>query len=136
MPAFHKKRVEYDRDDMGHSTEQLLAGWKPGALRDVWHDLTRLTLHIANKTLFGLEVKDVTNSLGSMITELRGDAPTIEQLARLPQLRHHAGGAPGAGGQRDLLQPYVTHRVPELYADASRFCPERWETLERSPPWR
>jgi cytochrome P450 len=69
MPAFHKKRVEDYRDDMVRFTEAMLAEWKAGEVRDVWRDMTRLTLQIANKTLFGLEPKDNARSIGEMITQ-------------------------------------------------------------------
>jgi cytochrome P450 len=71
MPAFHKKRVESYRDDMVRLTEKMLESWTPGSTRDVRKEMTRLTLHIANKTLFGAqgaaESSEATNSIGGMI---------------------------------------------------------------------
>lgn len=34
--------------------------------------------------------------------------------------------------QRVYLSPFLTNRLPELYPDADRFRPERWETLKPS----
>lgn len=84
--------------------------------------------------------------------ELRGDAPTVEQLGRLPlldrvvkesmrllppapvQMRY--SGAPFQFGQYAIpggasvtLSAYVTHRLPELYPDPLVFNPARWETF-------
>ena len=40
----------------------MLAGWRPGELRDVHADMMALTLRIAAKTLFNAEVdKDVAD---------------------------------------------------------------------------
>src|SRR5262249_21002972 len=49
MPAFHKKRVESYRDEMVAYTERMLDGFALGEARDLWRDMTRLTLYIANK---------------------------------------------------------------------------------------
>ena len=32
-----------------------------------------------------------------------------------------------------VFSPLVTHRLPEVYADANQFLPERWESLAPSP---
>lgn len=53
MPAFHKTRIEGYRDDMARITEETLARYRPGQLRDVHADMTELTLRVATKTLFG-----------------------------------------------------------------------------------
>jgi cytochrome P450 len=31
------------------------------------------------------------------------------------------------------INPYITHRLPELYPEPRAFKPERWETLDASP---
>jgi cytochrome P450 len=271
MPAFHKKRVESYRDEMVAYTERMLEGWPPGATRDLRQEMTRLTLYIANRTLFGSDVKDVTDSIGSMIGayldlsispltrirvnrpftpygklarlagrldadirsliaarraeggerpdmlsmmiaatdeegnrldeaelvghtttlfiaghetsanglawtlfllsqhprvlddleaeltgELRGAAPTLDQLGRLPLLDRvikeslrlfppasmlgRVARAPATvaslevpAGTEIFYSPYVTHRIPELYRDPGRFDPGRWEALDPSP---
>jgi cytochrome P450 len=84
---------------------------------------------------------------------LHGDAPTVEQLGQLPllervvkeslrllppapfQMRHSS--APFQLGPYEApayatvtISSYITHRLPEIYADPLRFRPARWETLE------
>jgi cytochrome P450 len=84
---------------------------------------------------------------------LHGDAPTVEQLGRLPllervikesmrllppapfQMRHSA--APFQFGPYEApayatvtISSYITHRLPEIYPDPLRFHPARWETLD------
>jgi cytochrome P450 len=56
MPAFHKTRLDAYRDDMARLTTEIVDGYEPGEIRDVHADLTRLTLRIATKTLFGEDV--------------------------------------------------------------------------------
>lgn len=56
MPAFHKTRLDAYRDDMVALVDEVLADWRPGEVRDVLADMTRLTLRIATKTLFGEDV--------------------------------------------------------------------------------
>jgi cytochrome P450 len=53
LPAFQKQRIDAYRDDMVALTHAALAGWREGETRDVHADMTRLTLEIATKTLFG-----------------------------------------------------------------------------------
>ncbi|HCI79631.1 MAG TPA: cytochrome P450, partial [Ktedonobacter sp.] len=43
------------------------------------------------------------------------------------------GGYELAAGTTILYSEFITHRMPELYAEPNRFQPERWLTLERSP---
>ena len=38
-----------------------------------------------------------------------------------------------ARGDRVILSHYVTHHLPELYANPERFDPERWLSLKRGP---
>lgn len=86
---------------------------------------------------------------------LRGAAPTLEQLGRLPLLegviKESLRLLPPAGlGMRVTGEPaelggyalpkdttviyseFITHRLPELYPEPERFKPERWATTNRS----
>lgn len=81
---------------------------------------------------------------------LGGDAPTAEQLGRLPLLDRvvkeslrllppityaprataapcELGGYALPQGSMVIYSQYVTHRLPELYPAPTRFLPERWE---------
>ncbi|NWF68997.1 MAG: cytochrome P450 [Chloroflexi bacterium] len=79
MPAFHKKHIEGYRDDMVALTERMLAGWQVGSVRDMKHDMHELTMHVANKTLFGLDT--VEGNLGELIA--RWLAQIVNPLGRL-----------------------------------------------------
>lgn len=67
MPAFHKKRIEAYRDDIAALTYQMLEGWTHGSDRDVHQDMMELTLQIACKTLFGVDVHNSQYNIGAGI---------------------------------------------------------------------
>jgi cytochrome P450 len=56
QPAFTRGRLAQYGTDMVGAAERLLAGWRDGETRDLHTEMTRLTLEIAAKTLFGAEV--------------------------------------------------------------------------------
>lgn len=109
-------------------------------------------------TLFLLDQHpDVLADLHDELTgELRGDAPAVEQLGRLPLLDRvvkeslrlmppasvlvRMSTAPFQLGCYELpanttifLSPFITHRMPDLFPAPQAFKPERWEELEPSP---
>jgi cytochrome P450 len=88
--------------------------------------------------------------------ELRGEAPTLAQLDRLPLLdrvvRESMRALPASSySQRINVEPvelaplrlspgtlvvfsqFITHHLPELFPEPYRFRPERWESIEPSP---
>jgi cytochrome P450 len=96
---------------------------------------------------------DVLDELHSV---LRGGQPTLEQATRLPLLervikeglrlmpiwavfRRYAARACRLGpfdlakGSRVIISPYITHRLPSIFADPNRFMPERWEKPDLRP---
>lgn len=108
-------------------------------------------------TLFLLDQHpDVLADLHDELTgELRGDAPTVEQLERLPLLdrvvKESLRLMPPASvlvrvsteafqlGCYELpanttifLSPFITHRMPDLFTAPQAFKPERWEGSEPS----
>jgi len=87
---------------------------------------------------------------------LRGAPPTLHQLNQLPLLEgvikesmrlippvlwgvrysvddFEIGGYQHQKGSSVLYSSYVTHHMPELYADPQMFNPYRWETIKPSP---
>ena len=70
MPAFHRKQVEGYRDDMVAFTRQALDGWRPGHTLDVAREIGHLTLRIACRTLFGLDVSDGAPELRRLVNRL------------------------------------------------------------------
>jgi cytochrome P450 len=56
QPAFHHDHIQFYTRTMMESTARMLATWRDGEERDVHHDMTRLTLDIVAKVLFGDEI--------------------------------------------------------------------------------
>ena len=69
MPAFHRKQVEGYRDDMVAFTRQALDGWRAGQSLDVAR-IGHLTLRIACRTLFGLDISDGAPELRRLVNRL------------------------------------------------------------------
>jgi cytochrome P450 len=69
MPAFHKKRIESYRDTMVAIAEQEIARLRPGQLLDIGAFMRHLTLRIAVKTLFGVELNDEVGRVGHVMFE-------------------------------------------------------------------
>lgn len=88
--------------------------------------------------------------------ELGQRAPTVEDLPRLTFLDNvikeslrllppapigmrvasapaELGGYPVPQGATIIYSEFITHRLPEIYAQPDRFQPERWATLHPSP---
>lgn len=70
MPAFHKKQIETYCDDMLAITERVLSRWRVGEQRNVQKDMTRLSLYIAGKTLFGEDESEVENKMGATLERM------------------------------------------------------------------
>lgn len=56
QPAFHRDHVLAYTRTMAESTARMLATWQDGEERDVHQDMTRLTMDIVAKVLFGEEI--------------------------------------------------------------------------------
>ncbi|QBD79859.1 cytochrome P450 [Ktedonosporobacter rubrisoli] len=106
--------------------------------------------------LLGQHPQIFADLLDELEATLHGEAPTLEQLGQLPQLDRVIKESlrlmgPATIGQRRVIAPsyelggytlprdatviysqFITHRMPELYAEPERFLPERWSTLKRT----
>jgi cytochrome P450 len=116
------------------------------------------TAHTLTWTLFLLAQHPiVANELfDELHGTLRGDAPRLDQLDQLPVLdrvikesmralpsssySQRIAAEPVALGQLDLrpgtlviFSQFITHHLPEIFAEPYRFRPERWVTLDPSP---
>lgn len=141
-------------DDADALTEDELVG-QLFILFLAGHDTTRAALAW---TLFLLvqHPRVLGDVLDELHGELRGAAPTPESLARLPLLERvikeslrllppapftgRVTARPTALAGVELpartevfISPYVLHRDPDVWPQAQRFRPERWETITPSP---
>jgi cytochrome P450 len=132
-----------DGDLVGHMVTLLVAGHETTASALTW-TLFLLALHPE-------VLADVEDELDGV---LHGGAPSVEDLAKLPLLGNvitesmrilppvsissRVSTRAFSLGRYQLpeetfltFSPYVTHRIPSLYADAQRFVPRRWESVSR-----
>ena len=70
QPAFHHGLLPAYGRAVGELTEQMLAGWQPGQPREILRDITRLTLEVIGRTLFGVEIGTVSDEIGAIMTTL------------------------------------------------------------------
>jgi cytochrome P450 len=66
LPAFQKKRIESYSRDMAELTRQTLDAWAPGQRLDFAKAMQQLTLRIACKVLFGLELNESQTRVGEL----------------------------------------------------------------------
>jgi cytochrome P450 len=74
QPAFHRARIAAYATTMLEYADAMLAEWRDGEVRDIYEDMTRLTLRVVGKTLFDTdlsrEATDVGDALGNALREL------------------------------------------------------------------
>ena len=68
QPAFHRVRIAAYGELMVAATQRMLAGWRPGEQRDLFQDMTRLTLAIVAKALFNADVEGDAAAVGKALT--------------------------------------------------------------------
>lgn len=95
MPAFHYQRIIHYSEIMVEETQRLLTDWQSGQQRDIHHDMTRLTMNIVMRTLFGADVFGATSDLGKAITdsiEYLNDETLLEPKEAIETLNRMIGG--------------------------------------------
>ena len=71
QPAFRHKRIQSYAEVMVHYTEDMLAGWQSGQIRQIDDDMMRLTMFIVSKTLFDADVSETAETAGEAIHTLQ-----------------------------------------------------------------
>jgi len=87
LPAFHRKRVESYHDTMVAYTRRLLDSWRPGEQVNMLSEMQRLTISIAAKTLFNVEISERTEELGKAFTTALEQANDYWVWRSIPFLR-------------------------------------------------
>src|SRR5260221_8754857 len=110
MPAFHKKQIESYRDDMALLTQQMLDNWQVGQRLDIQDEMSRLSLRIAGKSLFGNADSHVGALLQQMIRVLLRPTPAI--LGQdIPGLPLHRAMDASEQADRELRQQMAFKRA-------------------------
>jgi len=102
-PAFHSHRIVGYADTMVDIARRVSATWRDGQELDVHHEMTRLSLAVVAKTLFGVDALDRADAVAtSFDTVFRQMVRQLKYPVRLPL------GVPTPGNLR------VLHAVAEI----------------------
>lgn len=63
-PAFHPDRIAAYGAVMAAYADRQVAAWRDGEVRDIHHDMMRITMEIVSKTLFDVEVEEDVDEIG------------------------------------------------------------------------
>jgi cytochrome P450 len=85
QPAFHRKRMAAYGEVMAAFTERSLEGWRDGQTIDVHAEMTRLTLEIVAKCLFGADVGAEAKDVGRAMKLALEDFSSQRRLIRIPK---------------------------------------------------
>lgn len=86
QPAFGRERIAAYAPGMVELSDRLTATWRDGQTRDVYADMTRLTLEIISRAMFGANVGEQALAVGEAVSVL-ADA-TVQRLNSLLRLPH------------------------------------------------
>jgi cytochrome P450 len=89
QPAFHRERIASYGRTMVFYADRMRRAWSSGAVLDVSEEMMRLTLSIAGKTLFDVDVGSQAAEVGRALTEVMESfwlslMPFADLLERLP----------------------------------------------------
>ena len=84
QPAFHRERIAAYGETMVAQTERLLAAWRDGETRDVYRDMSRLTMGIVASALFDADLwedaDEVAEALDVALACLNARVRSVEAL--------------------------------------------------------
>src|SRR5262245_37124649 len=86
QPAFHHQEVRGYADAMVSRAVAAFDGWRSGEVRDVHHDMMRLTVAIVGKTLFDAEVQDEADEVAACLDAVMDTFLGIFQTGLRPPL--------------------------------------------------
>jgi cytochrome P450 len=70
QPAFHRVRIADYARSMVEYADRMSNSWKNGEVRDIDHEMMRLTLQIVARTLFSADVEDDADEVGAAMTSI------------------------------------------------------------------
>jgi len=82
LPAFHQAQIEAYGRVMTTLTQRMLAGWRPGEIRDLHQEMMQLTLEIVGRTLFDVDVSKATGDLATAALGILKDEFTAQRNCR------------------------------------------------------
>jgi cytochrome P450 len=85
QPAFHHKRLAAYGDVMVDHSLSMVETWRSGEVREIGSEMTKLTLGIVVKTLFGAEVSSDADGIGPLMTAvLEASNQRINSAVQIP----------------------------------------------------
>jgi cytochrome P450 len=87
QPAFSRERIATYASAMASLADRLASAWRDGETRDVYADMSRMTLEIIVRVMFGADVGDEAIAVGESVAIL-ADAvmKRLNSIFRLPRL--------------------------------------------------
>lgn len=67
QPAFHRERIAAYGQVMVRQGVDLMSEWRDGEVRDIHHDMMKVTLAIITETMFGKSIKEGADQIGEAI---------------------------------------------------------------------
>jgi cytochrome P450 len=64
MGPFQKKSIERYRDRLAFLAEEMVAGWQPGQVRDIFQDMKQYMLRVTSSILFGYDQPELAYEIG------------------------------------------------------------------------
>ena len=87
QPAFHRERLSSYGRTMGAHSEEMLALWQDGDVRDIHQEMMQLTMRIVAKVLFSVEVSEDAQKVASALNLLMRHTSGLRMIMP-PPLRH------------------------------------------------
>jgi len=84
QPAFFRDRILSYGVLMTSYTARLMETWQSGEVRDVHHDMMRVTLEIAARSLFNVAIEGDTGTIGKALAVVMNEMPKLAGFAFLP----------------------------------------------------
>ncbi|RQH01860.1 cytochrome P450 [Natrarchaeobius oligotrophus] len=86
QPAFHPDRIREYAEMMVEFTEDALETWTDGEIRHVHEDMMAVTLKIVARALFGADVDDHVDAVGSALETFMDATENLPHLALPPSI--------------------------------------------------
>ncbi len=87
QPAFHRERLSSYGRTMGAYSEEMLAAWSDGEVRDIHQEMMQLTMRIVAKVLFSVEVSGDAQKVAAALNVLMSHISGVRMIMP-PLLRH------------------------------------------------
>jgi cytochrome P450 len=84
QPAFHRTRISAYAATMAEYTEQMVATWRNGEVRDIHEEMMQLALRIVGKTLFDADVTKDAKEVGETLDLLLDIAANFGRTVLVP----------------------------------------------------